>query len=92
LGRRIVERQPYLKILDREYPLRAKVEIINGLSAHADANDFKWWFDHMASTTGIGQAFIVHGEPEPARAVSQLLRDACDEDAIIPQLHQSFEV
>lgn len=91
LGRRIVERQPYLKILDREYPLRAKVEILNGLSAHADANDFKWWFDHMASTTGIGQAFIVHGEAEPAKAVAQLLRDASDEDAIIPQLHQSFE-
>lgn len=92
LGRRIVERQPWLRILDRDYPLKAKVEILNGLSAHADAEDFKWWFDHLGSTTGVGQAFIVHGESDPARAVSQLLKDVTDEDPIIPQLHQSFEV
>ena len=92
LGRRLVEKRPEVKIFDRLLPLRAKVVTLNGLSAHADANDFKWWFDHMASEGGIGQAFIVHGEAEGAQATARLLHDASDEDPIIPELYQSFEV
>jgi metallo-beta-lactamase family protein len=92
LGRRIVERQPYLHIFNRRLPLRAKVETINGLSAHADVNDFKWWYEQMAKHGGVGQAFLVHGEPEAATALSQTIRDYCDEDPVIPELYQSFEV
>lgn len=92
LGRRIVEKQPRLRIYDRDYPLRANVEVLNGLSAHADAEDFKWWLGHMASTTGIGQAFLVHGEDKARLALTSLIRDFCDEDAISPNLYQSFEV
>ena len=92
LGRRIVERQKYVRIFDREYPLRAKVEILNGLSAHADVEDFKWWFEHMAKTGGIGQAFLVHGEPQSARSLAELMRPFCDEEPVIPELYQTFEV
>ena len=91
LGRRIVERQPTLKIFDRLVPLRAKVELLNGLSAHADAEDFKWWFEHMAREGGIGQAFLVHGEPDSAHALAGLMRDYCDEEPVIPELYESFE-
>lgn len=92
LGRRIVERQPRVRIYDREYPLRAKVEILNGLSGHADVHDFKWWYENLAATTGVGQAFLVHGEPAAATALAGVLRDYCDEEPIIPHLQQSFEV
>ncbi|MGE3317007.1 MAG: MBL fold metallo-hydrolase RNA specificity domain-containing protein, partial [Planctomycetaceae bacterium] len=92
LGRRLVEKRPEVKIFDRLLPLRAKVVTLNGLSAHADANDFSWWFGHMASQGGIGQAFIVHGESEAAQATARLLHDCSDEDPIVPQLYQSFEV
>jgi metallo-beta-lactamase family protein len=92
LGRRIVEKQPKVKIFDRILPLKAKVRVINGLSAHADAADFKWWFEAMASQTGIGQAFLVHGEPPAAQALAASMRDYCDEDPVIPALYQSFDV
>lgn len=92
LGRRLIERQPRVRIYNREYPLRAKVVTLNGLSAHADVEDFKWWYEHMASDGGIGQAFLVHGEPESARALAATIRDCCDEDPIIPNLYESFEV
>jgi metallo-beta-lactamase family protein len=92
LGRRLVERQPRVRIFDREIELRAKVETLNGLSAHADAEDFQWWFGHLAKHGGIGQAFIVHGEAESAQAVAQLLHDQCNEDPVIPQFKQSFTV
>ena len=92
LGRRLVDRLPRLRILDREYELRAKVETLNGLSGHADIHDFKWWFDHMAQTTGIGQAFLVHGEPTSAAALAAVLKDYCDEPPIIAELFKTYEV
>lgn len=92
LGRRIVERQPYLRIFNRDYPLKAQVEVLNGLSAHADSRDFQWWFDNMASQTGIGQAFLVHGEQKAATALAETLKHASDEPPLIPKLHQSFEI
>ncbi len=92
LGRRLVERQPKVRIFDRELPLRAHVEIVNGLSAHADVEDFKWWYEQLAAETGIGQAFLVHGEPESSQALATILADCCDEDPIIPQWGESFEV
>jgi metallo-beta-lactamase family protein len=92
LGRRIKERQPYVRIYDREYALRASVEVLEGLSAHADVNDFKWWFEHLASQTGVGQAFLVHGEPASSQALAGLLKDYCDEEPIIPRRGEAFEV
>lgn len=92
LGRKIVERQPYVKFFDKEYPLRANVEVLSGLSAHADAHDFRWWFEKMHGTSTIGQAFIVHGEDEQARAQAQVLEEFCDETPIVPEPHVTYEV
>lgn len=93
LGRQLVEKRPTVRIFDKYVPLRAEVEVLQGLSAHADAEDFKWWFDNLAkSGRGVGRAFIVHGEAEGARAVAKLLDDVCDEPPTIPQLYESFEV
>lgn len=92
LGRRILERQRRVRIFDREIELRAKVEVLNGLSAHADAEDFRWWFGHLAQHGGIGKAFIVHGESDAAQAVTRLLHDQCNEDPVVPQFRQSFTV
>ena len=92
LGRRIAEKQPTLRILDGHYKLRAKVEILTGLSAHADAEDFKWFFGHMSRDSHIGRAFIVHGETPAAVGLGRILHDLCDEDPLIPDLYQSFDV
>jgi metallo-beta-lactamase family protein len=92
LGRQLADRRQYVRIFDREYPLNARVEKLEGLSAHADVEDFKWWFAAMSADSHIGQAFLVHGEPAAALALSLILRDYCDEDPIIPQYRQTFEV
>jgi metallo-beta-lactamase family protein len=92
LGRRLVERQPKLRIHDHFFPLNASVEILNGLSGHADAVDFKWWYEHLSKTGGVGLCFLVHGEPVSARALARLVHDYCDEDPVIPKLYESFDV
>lgn len=92
LGRQIADRRPYLRVFDHEVPLRANVEILEGLSAHADAEDFQWWFGRMSADSHIGRAFLVHGEPEAAQALAGILRDFCDEDPAIPKFGETFEV
>lgn len=93
LGRALVEKRPYIRIFDREYPLHARVEKLNGLSAHADAEDFRWWLGHLGEKAGgISQAFIVHGEEKSRQALAAILHDACDHDPIMPMQFQSFDV
>ena len=92
LGRQLVERQPTVKIFDRQLPLKARVEKLNGLSAHADIEDFRWWYQQMAASGGIGQAFLVHGEEKPAQSLAGVIHDFCNEDPIIPQLYETYEV
>lgn len=65
LGRRIVEKQPILKIFGEEVPLRAQVEVINGYSAHADRTELTAWIDKVKTTSPkLGPIWLVHGEPE----------------------------
>jgi metallo-beta-lactamase family protein len=93
LGRQIEDRRPYVRIFDRDTPLRAHVEKLAGLSAHADVEDFRWWFrESTREGHSFGRAFLVHGEPDSARALGVLLRDFCDEEPVIPQRFDSVEV
>jgi len=62
LGRRLVEREKFVKILGREYKRRARVEKINGFSAHADRNEMTDWLDNFEKRPE--KTFIVHGDEE----------------------------
>ncbi|MCA9004957.1 MAG: MBL fold metallo-hydrolase, partial [Planctomycetaceae bacterium] len=92
LGRRLQNKDPKVRIFDRYYEVKAKVVQLSGLSGHADVEDFKWWYEESAKRGNIGQVFLVHGESDSATALAALIRDQCDEDPIIPQYHESFEV
>lgn len=92
LGRRLVEQRPFVRIFDHEYPLKARVEKLNGLSAHADAEDFRWWLGHLGKTSGISQAFIVHGEHDAAQALAHILHDVCDHDPVVVKQFQTVDV
>ncbi|MEO8192304.1 MAG: MBL fold metallo-hydrolase [Gemmatimonadales bacterium] len=65
LGRRIVEKQPMIRIFGDEIPLRAQVEVINGYSAHADRTELTAWLDEVKmNSPKLGPVWLVHGEPE----------------------------
>ena len=65
LGRRVVERRPELRIFGEDVPLRARVEIINGYSAHADRSEMTTWLGSVKDKSPrLGPIWLVHGEPE----------------------------
>ncbi|MGD1995271.1 MAG: MBL fold metallo-hydrolase [Anaerolineae bacterium] len=72
LGRRLVERREKVRIFGEEHPLRARVEVINGYSAHADRDALLNWTRPILPR--LRQIFVVHGDPEPASALARGLR------------------
>ena len=73
LGRRIVERQPMLRIFGDEIPLRARVEVLNGYSAHGDRSELERWVQGVRGTGKAPPVWLVHGEPEAQDAFAAQL-------------------
>jgi metallo-beta-lactamase family protein len=90
LGRRLVERQPEVKIFGEKFPLRARVETINGYSAHADRNGLLGWAKPIVRN--LRHAFIVHGDPEPATALADGLKQLGARSTAVPGPGDVFQV
>ncbi len=90
LGRRIVERNERLKIYGRMYDLLARVEVLNGFSAHADVDDFKRMFKPLAPK--LKAAFVVHGEPAQVTAMKEVLTQVGCRRVEIPAAGDRFEL
>jgi len=65
LGRRLVEKQPIVKIFGEEVPLKAEVATINGLSAHA-GQDMLVKYAASAANEHLKEIYLVHGDAEAA--------------------------
>jgi metallo-beta-lactamase family protein len=74
LGRRIVERRPMLRIFGDEIPLRARVEVLNGYSAHGDRTELTRWVDAVREKGGkVPAVCLVHGEAPAQDALTTRL-------------------
>ena len=101
LGRRILEQgqayeqggrtgdPPLLKMLNKEYPLRAQVVKIGGFSAHGDKNEMLRFLKE--SNLDIKRIAIVHGEEEQSLAFSEFLRNK-GYDTIVPRVGETITV
>ena len=88
LGRRIVEKRETIKVFGEEVPLRAKVDVINALSAHADRAGLEDWISEVKDN--VRHAFAVHGEPEKVSAMVDLLKSQGIGNAIAPEPGQTY--
>ncbi len=89
LGRRVVEKRNPLRILGEEVELRAQVEVINALSAHADRAGLQDWLGEVKDN--VRHAFAIHGEPEKVSAMEQLLKEMGVPNAVAPLPGQTFK-
>jgi len=72
LGRQILDGKPEVRIHGKSYPVRAKIEQIQGFSAHAGQQDLFRWLDAFRSPPA--RLFLVHGEKESSHSLSDLIR------------------
>jgi metallo-beta-lactamase family protein len=90
LGRRLAERQPTVRIFGEEYRVRAEVETIGGLSAHAGQDTLLKYA--LAVKDRAKQVILVHGEADAATAFQECLRSNGIEQVIYPDLFSELEV
>ena len=77
LGRRIVEKTPFVKIFGVEYELNAEVVVINSFSGHADQAELLDFVSGCQSAEPAGKSlkriFLVHGELEQSKILADIL-------------------
>jgi metallo-beta-lactamase family protein len=90
LGRRIKEGERRVRIFGEEYDVRARVESIEGYSAHADQAELLAWAK-PANGPQLQHTFVVHGETDAALTLAEKLRGDGMEQVTAPEREQSFE-
>jgi metallo-beta-lactamase family protein len=91
LGRRIVERQPRVRIYGEEYDLRCEVEVMNEFSAHADREALLQYVAGM-NLPRLKKVFVVHSELAAAEAMVEPLKALGAREVHIPQIGEEYEV
>jgi metallo-beta-lactamase family protein len=90
LGRRIVDGVPSVRIFGEEYPVRARVFTIGGLSAHADQSALLGWLRGFRRAPR--QAWVVHGEPLAAHALKGEIEKRLHWRAAVPTQGQTIDL
>ena len=90
LGRQIEEGIKKLMINEREVAVRARVEKIEGFSAHADSDTLVDFVSTSAET--LKRVFVAMGEPKSAVFLTQRLRDELEVDAVVAEKGRVYEV
>jgi metallo-beta-lactamase family protein len=60
-GRQLIEGAPQVKMFGQYVPVQARIERLDAMSAHADANEILRWLRTFPKAPGI--TYLVHGEP-----------------------------
>jgi metallo-beta-lactamase family protein len=93
LGRRLVERDPVVRIFGQEYKRRAQVKVINAFSAHADRDELLAYTAHLQrANRRLKQVFVVHGEEAASQALAQGIRDQGVPHVLVPEPGQTVEL
>lgn len=89
-GEALVRGEEFLRIHGADHLIRANVTILNGLSAHADANEMLGWlrgFDEAPKRT-----FITHGAPHASAALAGRIEKELGWSCTVPKQLESFHL
>ena len=84
-----MERRHEVKVLGIPRQVQAHVHVLEGLSAHADQQDLCDWYGGFKARPPV---YLVHGEPEPQRALAAALRQRFNTKVHIPKYGETVEL
>ncbi len=90
LGRRILDGEREVRIHGRTRRVYARIEQIDGLSAHADRNGLIDWLSHFE--TPPRRLFLTHGEEESSLALARMIRDRLGWEASVPEYGSAVDL
>jgi metallo-beta-lactamase family protein len=82
LGRQIIDGAKKVRILGRQYQVKANIVQVHGFSAHADRYELLTWLKGLQSPPKM--IFVVHGEPKSASGFADYLRQQTGWDVSVP--------
>jgi len=95
-GRRMAEGASNVRLGGNKVKVRAKVEILEGWSAHADRDELlKFAEASLSSPPADGRTkviFTAMGEPSAERFLAQRIHDYLGARAIVPEFGQTWEI
>ncbi len=89
-GARMVAGEKTVRIFGEEVQINAEIHSIEGMSAHADAQQVVDWL--KTAPHKPRQVFLTHGEPGPADLMRQRIEKSLGWSAFAPLLGQQLEV
>ncbi|HKQ80046.1 MAG TPA: MBL fold metallo-hydrolase [Blastocatellia bacterium] len=89
-GRRLVDGEREVKIYGEFVPVRARIERLENLSAHADSNEILRWLGGFKRAPE--KVFLVHGEPDAQTALKDKIIEKFGWDVEIPEYLQKYEL
>jgi metallo-beta-lactamase family protein len=90
LGRKLLDKWPEVKVFGEPIRVRAEVESLQALSAHADQGELLAWMKPLAGT--VKKIFLVHGEPEGAEALQKAIQAQYKVETVMPGWGDKFEL
>lgn len=72
-GRSLQDGAKTMRIYGEDVSVNAKVETLEGLSAHADQSEILKWLAGFKKPPKV--TYIVHGEPEAAQVLRDVIKD-----------------
>jgi metallo-beta-lactamase family protein len=83
LGRLIVDGARQVRILGKQYPVRARIAQLHGFSSHADRNELLRWLSGLTIAPKL--LFVTHGEAKTAEQFGEFLREKTGWKVSVPE-------
>ncbi len=91
LGRRLVEGERRVRIFGEEYPVKAEVATVSGLSSHA-GQSFLIQYVEEAESKDLSGIYLVHGDEKPAHTLMEKLRSKGIDNVHYPERMEVAEM
>lgn len=90
LGRQILDGAKAVRIHGEMRPVRARIEHIQGFSAHADRDELLKWLSLLSAAPKL--VFVTHGEARAADSFKDFLREKTGFKVTVPEYQEKFRL
>lgn len=91
-GRRLIEGASKVRLNGQNVQVKAKVELLEGWSAHADRDELLAFVEASLSEKRPQTVFTAIGEPSTERFLAQRIHDYLGARAVVPELGETWEI
>ncbi len=89
LGKKLVEKAKEVNIFGEAYKVRARIEVMNYFSAHADRSDLLEFTTHIK---GLKRVFLVHGDSDRSMALKTAMESNEIPNVLVPKWGETYDL